>query len=328
VTPATDEGEPLRAEAVDWLMRLQASPGDATVRADLDAWLAVSEAHRQAWQSVERVWRVSGELPAMDGPTSGNITPGNIVALRRSRRPRRVLGIAVAALAACLALYFAPVLKLSLQADHMTSVAELSDVTLEDGSVVHLDAGSAIAIRYGATRREVALLAGRAFFDVVAAKDRPFVVVADDVTVTVTGTAFDVLSGGDEVTVAVQSGTVEVGLDGGRIAGVLTRGERLSVSHGARQVARSQVDPQDIAAWRERRLVVDGATLAEVVEELGRHYAGVIVLRDRSLADRRITGVFDLRRPVEALAAVARSQHGSVTAITPYLLVVSAAPGA
>jgi len=327
VTPATDEGEPLRAEAVDWLMRLQASPDDATVRAGLDAWLAVSCSHRQAWQSVERAWRVSGELPAMDGPTPGNITPANIVALRRSRRPRRVLGIAVAALAACLALYFAPVLKLSLQADHMTSVAELSRVTLEDGSVVHLDAGSAIAIRYGATRREVALLAGRAFFDVVAAKDRPFVVVADDVTVTVTGTAFDVLSGGDEVTVAVQSGTVEVGLDGGRIAGVLTRGERLSVSHDTRQVARSQVDPQDIAAWRERRLVVDGATLAEVVEELGRHYAGVIVLRDRSLAQRRITGVFDLRRPVEALAAVARSQHGSVTAITPYLLVISAASG-
>ncbi len=327
MTPVTDEGEPLRAEAVDWLMRLQASPDDATVRADLDAWLAVSDSHRQAWQSVERVWRVSGELPAMDGPIPGNITPGNIVALQRSRRPRRVLGIAVATLAACLALYFVPVLKLSLQADHMTSVAELSDVTLEDGSVVHLDAGSAIAIRYGATRREVALLAGRAFFDVVAAKDRPFVVVADDVTVTVTGTAFDVLSVGDGVTVAVQSGTVEVGLDGGRIAGVLTRGERLNVSHGAGQVARSQVDPQDIAAWRERRLVVDGATLAEVVEELGRHYAGVVVLRDRSLADRRITGVFDLRRPVEALAAVARSQHGSVTAITPYLLVISAGFG-
>ena len=317
----------MRAEAADWLMRLQASPGDATVRAGLDAWLAVSCSHRQAWRSVERVWRVSGELPAMDGPPPGNITPANIVALRRSRRPRRALGIAVAALAACLALYFAPVLKLRLQADHMTSVAELSRVTLEDGSVVHLDAGSAIAIRYGATRREVALLAGRAFFDVVAAKDRPFVVVADDVTVTVTGTAFDVLSVGDGVTVAVQSGTVEVGLDGGRTAGVLTRGERLSVSHGARQVARSQIDPQDIAAWRERRLVVDGATLAEVVEELGRHYAGVIVLRDRSLAERRITGVFDLRRPVEALAAVARSQHGSVTAITPYLLVISAASG-
>ena len=319
--PAADDGE-LRGEAADWLMRLQASPDDATVRAGLDAWLAASDSHRRAWQSVERVWRLSGGLPMADVPPSGTV-----VDLPRARRARRALTIAVAALAACIALYFAPVLKLRLQADHMTSVAELREVTLEDGSVVHLDAGSAIAVRYGPTRREVALLAGRAFFEVTAARDRPFVVVAEDVTVTVTGTAFDVRSASDGVTVAVQSGTVEVCIEGSGIAGILTRGERLSVSRGARQVARSEIGPQDVASWRERRLVVDGASLAEVVEELGRHHAGIIVVRDRSLADRRITGVFDLRRPVEALTAIARSQHGSVTEITPYVLVVSAGAG-
>jgi transmembrane sensor len=319
--PAADDGE-LRGEAVDWLMRLQASPGDATVRAGLDAWLAASDSHRHAWQSVERVWRLSGELPMADVPPSGTV-----VELPRARRSRRALSIAVAALAACIALYFAPVLKLRLQADHMTSVAELREVTLEDGSVAHLDAGSAIAVRYGPMRREVALLAGRAFFEVTPAKDRPFVVLAEDITVTVTGTAFDVRSASDGVTVAVQSGTVEVGIEGSGIAGTLTRGERLSVSRGTRQVVRSEVGPQDVASWRERRLVVDGASLAEVVDELGRHHAGIIVLRDRSLADRRITGVFDLRRPVEALTAIARSQHGSVTEITPYVLVVSAGPG-
>lgn len=317
--PAADEGAPLRGEAADWLMRLQASPGDAAVRADLEAWLAASDAHRRAWESVERVWRVSGGLPAADAPSAGNV-----VELRRARRPRRVLAIAAAALAACVALYFAPIMKLRLQADHMTSVAELREVALDDGSVVHLDAGSAIAVHYGASRREVALLAGRAFFEVAPARERPFVVAAADVTVTVTGTAFDVRSAGDEVTVAVQSGTVEVGLDGGaQLAGVLTRGERLSVNRANRQATRSEIVPEDVAAWRERRLVVDGASLAEVVEELGRHHAGVIMLRDRSLAARRITGVFDLRRPVEALNAIARTQHGSVTEITPYLLVVS-----
>jgi transmembrane sensor len=321
VEPATDEGEPLRGEAVDWLMRLQASPDDAAVRAGLDAWLASSDAHRRAWQSVERVWRVSGELPAAGASSAATIV--EFPRARRIRRARRALGIAVAALAACVALYFAPVLKLHLQADHMTSVAELREVTLEDGSIVHLDAGSAIAIRYGATRREVALLAGRAFFEVSTNKERPFVVLAEDVTVTVTGTAFDVRSSSDAVTVAVQSGTVEVE-ERGRIAGTLTRGERLSVNLGSRQAVRSEIAPQDVASWRERRLVVDGATLADVVEELGRHHAGVIVLRDRRLAERRITGVFDLRRPVEALNAIARSQHGSITEITPYVLVVSA----
>lgn len=317
--PATDENEPLRGEAVDWLMRLQAAPGDAAVRAALDAWLATSQAHRQAWQSVSQVWRLSEGLPVTDAPAEDKV-----VALPRARPARRALAVAAAALAACVALYFAPVLQLRLQADHMTSVAELRDVTLEDGSVVHLDAGSAIAVRYGAARREVALLAGRAFFDVVPARDRPFVVVADDVTVTVTGTAFDVRSGSDGVSVAVQSGTVEVGVEGGaRLAGTLTRGQRLSVGRGNGQVVKSEIAPQDVASWRERRLVVDGVALAEVVEELGRHYRGFIVLRDRSLAERRITGVFDLRRPVEALNAVARTQHGSVTEITPYVLMIS-----
>jgi transmembrane sensor len=319
VKPAADEGEPLRGEAVDWLMRLQAAPGDSAVRAAFDAWLQTSEAHRRAWQSVSRVWHLSEGLAATDAPAVSNV-----VAVPRARRTRHAFAIAAAALAACIALYFAPVLQLRLQADHMTSVAELSEVALEDGSVVQLDAGSAIAVRYGAARREVVLLAGRAFFDVVQAQDRPFVVVADDVTVTVTGTAFDVRSGSDGVSVAVQSGTVEVGLDGGaRLAGTLTRGQRLSVSRGTRQVVKSEIAPEDVASWRERRLVVDGVALVEVVEELGRHYHGFIVLRDRSLAERRITGVFDLRRPIEALNAVARTQHGSVTEITPYMLVIS-----
>lgn len=315
---AADEGEPLRGEAVDWLMRLQASPDDAAVRAGLDAWLAASEDHRRAWQSIERVWRLTGDVSVADASPAANV-----VGLPRARRARRALAIAVAALAACVALYLAPILQLRLLADHRTSVAELREVTLEDGSIVHLDAGSAIAIRYGAARREVALLAGRAFFEVTASKERPFVVLAEDVSVTVTGTAFDVRRSSDEVIVAVQSGTVEVE-ERGRMAGTLTRGESLSVNRSSREVVKSEIAPQDVASWRERRLVVDGATLADVVEELGRHHAGVIVLRDRSLGERRITGVFDLRRPVEALNAIARSQHGSITEITPYVLVVSA----
>ncbi len=60
-----------------------------------------------------------------------------------------------------------------------------------------------------------------------------------------------------------------------------------------------------------------------MIDELGRHYDGAIVVRDRALAARRITGVFDLRRPIEALQAVVRAQQGSVTEITPYLQIVS-----
>jgi transmembrane sensor len=127
----------------------------------------------------------------------------------------------------------------------------------------------------------------------------------------------------DGVAVAVQSGTVEVATSkGDRHAATLTRGERLTIDR-AGVVAKSEVAPNDIAAWRERRLVVDGATLGEVVEELGRHHPGAIVLRDRALAARRVTGVFDLSRPLEALQTVVGTQRGSVTQLTHYLLVIS-----
>jgi len=319
VTSDVDDSDLLRSEAVDWLVRINAAPQDSAARAGLEAWLATSEAHRRAYRSVERVWKLTGALPSAT-PSSA----GDVVDLSRVRRTRRAWGLAATVLAACVALWFFPDLKLHLQADHLTGVAELRELTLEDGSIVHLDAASAIAVRYDKGRREVELLAGQAFFRVVSARDRPFVVVADNVAVTVKGTAFDVGSSREGVSVAVQSGTVEVVISGSerRVLSTLTRGERMMVDRQG-LFARSQVAPEDVASWREHRLVVDGATLGEVVEELGRHHRGVIMLGNRGLAHRRITGVFDLRRPLEALHTVARTQHGSVLEISPYLTIVS-----
>lgn len=304
----------LLAEAVDWRMRIDAAPGDGAVRAALNAWLATSPAHRSAWRDVERMTRVARALPADRADPK---SPGG-------RRGVRRVAFAALAFAACLAFVFLPTLQLWLASDHSTATAELRDVALDDGSIVSLDAASAIAVRYGAARREVALLSGRAFFEVVPAADRPFVVLVDDAAVTVTGTAFDVRSSAHTTSVAVQSGTVEVALDHGRRpAAVLTRGQRLDIDRKTDRVARTDTSPDDVASWRNRRLVVDRASVAEVVEELGRHYPGVVVMRDRALGDRLVSGVFDLRQPIEALQAAVRTHDGSVTRITPYVVVIS-----
>jgi transmembrane sensor len=306
----------LLAEAVDWRLRLDAAPGDGDVRSAFDAWIARSPAHRSAWRDVERMTRVAEALPA------DYADPKSPVPSRR--RGMRRAAFAALALAACLAFVFLPTLQLWLASDHSTATAELRRVTLQDGSVVSLDAASAIAVRYGAARREVTLLSGRAFFEVVPAAARPFVVVVDDAIVTVTGTAFDVRSSTQTTSVAVQSGTVEVALDHGRRpAAVLTRGQRLDIQRKSGRVARADVPADDVASWRSRRLVVDRASIADVVEELGRHYPGVVVMRDRALADRLVSGVFDLSRPIEALQAAVRTHDGSVTRITPYVVVIS-----
>lgn len=299
-------------------MRLDAAPHDPGLRAAFESWLAQSERHRTAYQAVEPVWRMSSGLaPPSPSPAQRAVeTP-------RRQAGRRLAYATAAALAACLALYFFPALQLRLKADHMTGVAELRDLTLEDGSRIQLDAGTAIAVHYGAARREVELLSGQAFFDVMPGRDRPFVVKAGEVAVTVTGTAFSVGTSEAGVAVAVQSGTVDVALDGGkRPAASLTRGERLRLG-GSGPIARGEIDPGDVASWRDRRLVLYDARVRDVVEQLGRHHGGVILFGDRGFAEKRVTGVIDLRRPAEALHNLVELQQGSLTEITPYLAIIS-----
>ena len=166
-----------------------------------------------------------------------------------------------------------------------------------------------------ATRREVALLAGRAFFDVVAAKDRPFVVVADDYH-------RDRHRHGLRRAVGRRRGDGRGAIRRGRgRAGrwpyrlrVLTRGERLSVGHGTgaghkiadrparhRRLARAPADRRWRDVGRGRRGA--GAPLCR------RHHRCAIGRWPIGASPACSTCAGRSRR----CAAVARSQHGSVT---------------
>jgi transmembrane sensor len=236
--------------------------------------------------------------------------------------------------AASLALAVAPAVKVRLQADHRTGTGETRMVTLSDGSVVHLDAQSAVAVDFTPAGRKVRLLEGQAFFDVVGDAARPFTVTADEVAVTVIGTSFNVKLSDDAVSVSVRSGTVAVEIADGIADGIahegrreparLMPGERLTLARVTGSVVRDAVAPDQISAWRGGRLVVDGATVAEVIDAVRRYHAGLILLRDTDLGARKVTGVFDLMDPVSALKAAVRPHGGRVGEPIPSMLVVDA----
>ena len=343
------EQDPIREAALDWLIGIEAAPDDRALRAAALAWRQEDPAHETAWQSVARTWRLAGNLPpdyaertrdarfpksssdprAPSGRAartrSGSLRPP--ASGRRAVSPLRRVALAAtgAALAACLAVFALEPLRLSLEADYTTGVGETRRIVLNDGSAVHLNAESAVAVDYGPARRSVRLLSGQAFFEVASAPERPFTVPADGLSVTVTGTEFAVGRRAAETSVAVQSGTVEVALDAsdGEPAR-LARGDRLSLTRESGDVAISRVDPDEVASWRSGRLSVDGMLLADLVEALDRYHRGVIWLRDAELASRRVTGVFNLQDPVGALTAAAETQDAEVTEVTPYLVIVTA----
>jgi transmembrane sensor len=247
-----------------------------------------------------------------------------VVQMPARRRGVRWLAAGAALAAACLAFVMFPVIQKHMLADYVTGTAELREIVLPDGSVAHLDAGSAIAVDFSGDRRAVTLIAGQAFFSVVRDSRRAFTVQADEVAVTVTGTAFDVRKTADSVSVAVQSGTVEVSASERAAPERLTMGQGLVFDRQRRTVSRREIPAAEVASWRSRRMIVHDAIFADVVEELGRHMPGTIVVREGSLNRQAVSGIFDLTRPQEALEGLAVSQRATITRITPYLTVVSA----
>jgi transmembrane sensor len=327
-----DQTERLLEEAMDRLLRVQAAPDDPAVRAAVAAWVAADSAHDQAWTQAQKAWRLIGAAPPVhaahwEKPPArpGGAAPSG---KQRPKAGRFGVGIAAAALAASLLLLLVgatdPLLR--LRADYATAAAELRTVVLPDGSLAHLAPQSALTIVEMPTRRGVRLLAGEAFFEVLPNPNRPFMVEAADIAVTVLGTAFDVRLDDEAATVGVKSGLVSVrrGGIGGVVDERLSAGQRLTAPRNGGAAVRGAVNPDEVAVWRDGYLFVDNATLAQAVAELERYLPGWVVINDERLARRRVTGVYDLSRPESALHALAQPHGGQVRRIGPYLRILSA----
>ncbi|MBR0662837.1 DUF4880 domain-containing protein [Roseomonas hellenica] len=327
--------DPLLEEAMDWLVRLQASPGDAALAAACESWAGRDAAHGRAWARAMRAWALVGEVPPAHVAqwSAGTAAGGGLPAAPAPRRqdgraaPRRRLlaGLAFGTAAACLAVAVLPDAVLRLRADEATGTGESRRVTLADGTVIHLAPRSAIATHYTAAARRVVLLAGEAFFEVAPAPDRPFTASAEGLDVRVIGTAFDLRLAGDQLEVAVQHGRVRLVYDRATppLEADLAAGERMRVALGGGAATRGWLPPAEVAGWRDGVLFVQDTTVAEVVEVLRRYHAGWVLLRDERLAARRVTGLYDLRDIGRALRALVQPHGGQVREVTPLLYIMT-----
>jgi RNA polymerase sigma factor (sigma-70 family) len=140
---------------------------------------------------------------------------------------------------------------------------------LPDGSRISLDAQGRAEVRYYASRREVALLAGSAFFNVTADADRPFIVAALGARITVVGTRFEVaMDDHGDLRVAVEHGQVRVQAPGAAQVD-LHAGQALRWS-AAGGLQTTQL-PGEVAPWRSGWLDFHHVPLAEAVARLARY---------------------------------------------------------
>lgn len=143
--------------------------------------------------------------------------------------------------------------------------------------------------------------------------DRPFVVEAKNLTVQVLGTAFDVDMTDGVTQVALAHGSVEASFRNAPPTR-LVPGEMLVVdASGA--IRKETVPVEDIGGWRNGELYVVDATIGSVVEQIQRYHPAWLTMADKTLAEQRVTGFYNLRDPDRALEALVEPYKGKVHAI-------------
>lgn len=311
------------------MIALQEDPEDDAVRLAHANWLAADAANARAWEGARHLWQVIGSARDMAmAPKEARRGRGALEGTRRvsyRRIVRRSVGAALL-LAASIAAFLVlrPMADIWLNADHVTAVAETRQIQLDDGSIVFLAPDSALDVAYEAGERRVRLIAGQAFFDVKPDSARPFVVASAHAETRVLGTAFDVQDGASGASVAVERGIVEVSTSQAKppLTSRLEAGDWVSVSRDG-AVERGEMGADHVGAWRTGMLVVQDRPVAEVVETLARYQDARIYIADDLLASQRLTGVYDLNSPGEALDAVVATYGAKIRRIGPWLVVLS-----
>jgi transmembrane sensor len=282
-----------RAQAADWLVRLQSPDLDAAEAEAFDAWLAAHPANAAAYDAT---LSVSMEIEGAAQQIARDLETAKS-ARRRFAAGRGWLIAGGLAAAATIALAVMPARLLVGPAPQTfaTGKGEHRSIKLADGSTIELAGGSRLSVTLGRHDRRVVLPEGEAVFDVAADKARPFLIAAGDRTVRVVGTRFDVRHRGAALSVAVERGVVEVRPnDGLGRTWRLHPGQRLDTAQGVPAVQLSTVDPAQVESWRTGRLIYRDTPLSEVVADLNQEFARPIVLDDPALAETRVSGVLVL----------------------------------
>jgi transmembrane sensor len=306
-------------EAAALLAARTSDRGGAGEEPLLVAWLELDPDHGRAWRDVQRAlscFADAGEDPLVQALRSqARRSVGRQVTVRRSALAAAAVIVVVAG-----ALWLRPLgvrapgvaaggpeRTASVQSGvrYATDRHLPANFTLADGSVMTLDAQSAVTVAFSGARRDVRLVAGRAGFDVRHDSQRPFVVAAGDREIVAVGTRFDV---------SVDPRGVQVVLAEGRLAvtgptaarNLLEAGQMLSAATGGPPVI-TVVDLPSLESWRRGLLAFDDERLATAAAKLNRYGRQQLLVTDSAVASLRVSGTFragDPERFAQAMADI------------------------
>jgi len=185
-------------------------------------------------------------------------------------------------------------------------------VSMPDGSRVWLNAYAQLAYRsdYNDTTREL-WLNGEAYFEVAKDDVRPFTVHAGELATTALGTSFNIAThnkADGSISVSLVTGKIAVSTK--EFAYVLAPGQMLLYKMGVPPMTVARFNIPEVLDWKNGKLIFENTTLEDAFAKLQSRYDCRIILENKQLAKRKVTGSFNANEPLDHVLATLQYVHG------------------
>ncbi len=290
-------------EAARWVVRLQTGDLGKKDRAALKAWLDQSPEHAAALDLAKRAWGGLGQV-AIPVP---KLSPRPLV-----RTPRRqnawtgwaIAGTAMLAAACAAAVWFVQ----PIETVYRVAPDHRATVVLSDGTRIALAGDTELRVRMSPFSRSAILAHGQADFAVVHNAQKPFSVRARDIEVRDIGTRFVVRDRGDaEYVRLIEGRVVLVAPATGHVLRELIPGQEAQIDGtpaGLVLAVEAPLLPASDAGGSH--VFLRDTPLRTAVKAFAWREGVDIVLRDPSLNDIRVSGVYQTDNAASFLNALAR----------------------
>lgn len=309
-------------EAIRWFVLRASGDMSAARHVELERWLAARPEHTQAWERLNQM----GQHLQQGRQIAPELARGT---LRRvgQRSRRKVLGqlLFVGAAGSLLWLARDELRDLTHAGELRTATGQRRTVTLADGTRLHLNTATAVAVHVDASSRRITLRRGE--IEVSTAPDasgRSLWVETPHGRLTPVGTRFTVHLTDTHTRLAVTEGAVDVRSLNAPEAARIAAGKQTDFDH--RHVAPPEALDEARTAWASGMLVAADRSLADLLDELARHRPGYLHWSP-GVAQLRVTGTWPLTTdsPTDAvLASLERRLPIRIQYVTRYWVKVSA----
>ena len=273
--------------------RTSGEPFDAPA---FTAWLSGDPRRASAFEAMWR--RVTG--PDMDAAVRAYDRRG-------SARSTIVASSVAMLLIGAVAYKAMPALELHFTSpqEYAAEEGSVRKVRLSDGTRLTLAGGAKIEVRYTRHDRTVELTRGALYAHVAHDERRPFRINTPNARIVDIGTSFEVFSKPDDTRVRVTSGIVDFGRNGWFSRPIRLKEKQAAILDGASLRRLADIDPTEIARWRNEWVEYRGAPLRQVIADLEALSRQRIEIVDEALAKKPVSGRIRLSDPIGQLENLA-----------------------